>query len=177
MSLHKPEPAEHPGYFAAYIGLVPEGDLTELLDAQTEQVLRLYGSIREEDAGYRYGPDKWSVKQLLGHVADTERVMSYRMLCAARGDSSPLPGFDENEYVRGADFERQSLTSLLEGFVAVRRATLSLIASLPEQAWGRSAIVNGNAITARALAYVIAGHELHHGRILEERYAAVVGKQ
>lgn len=176
MNLRKPELAEYPGHFAPYIGLVPEGDLPELLEGQTEHALRLYGSIREEDGLYRYAPEKWSVKQLLGHVTDTERIMSYRMLCAARGDASPLPGFDENDYVRHAAFERLSLTSLLEGFAAVRRATLSLIAVLPEEAWERKAVVNGHTVTARALAYVIAGHELHHGVVLQNRYAAVLSK-
>lgn len=174
MSLRKPERTEYPTRFASYIELVPQGDLTDVLNEQTERALQRFGAISEADGSYRYAPDKWSVKQLLGHVADTERIMTYRMLCAARGDASPLPGFDEKQYADAAGFERLTLAELLEGFALVRRATLSLIASLPDEAWERSGVVGGHAITARALAYVTAGHERHHGIVLRERYAAVL---
>lgn len=176
MSLRKPDRSEHSASFAAYIDLVPEGDWTERLQEQTERTRQLFASIREEDGNYRYAPEKWTVKQLLGHIADTERIMSYRILRVARGDATPLPGFDENDYVREAGFERQSLADLLQSFLDVRRATLSLIGSIPESSWLHEGIANGGKVTARAVAYILAGHERHHIRVLEERYAAVIAK-
>ncbi|MEF3302410.1 DinB family protein [Paenibacillus sp. GYB003] len=176
MSLRKPGPAEYAGHFGEYIGQVPDGSLTDILNEQADRVRRLFGSVREEDGGYRYAPDKWSVKEVLGHIVDTETVMSYRMMRVARGDRTPLPGFDENDFVRGGEFGRLTIAALLEQFDAVRRATVLLVGSLPEKAWAREGTVSGHAITARALAYVIAGHERHHTRLLEERYGAVVAK-
>lgn len=174
MSLRRPEAAEYAAHFHVYIGLVPEGSLIDILNEQTERLQKLYGSIREADGDYRYAPEKWTVKEVLGHVIDTERIMSYRMLRVARGDRTPLPGFNEGDFVRGAEFGRLSIARLLEQFIAVRRATLELIESLPEHAWEREGEVAGYPATARALAYVIAGHERHHTQLLQERYGAVV---
>ncbi|GAA3410425.1 DinB family protein [Paenibacillus hodogayensis] len=176
MSLRRPEKTEFGSYFARYTGLVPEGKLTEVLQGQTERMLALFGSLSEEDGSYRYAPDKWSVKQVLGHITDTERIMGYRMLCIARGDASPLPGFDENRYAEAGEFDRLPLADLLADFRVMRASTLSLIGSLPESGWDRSGTVSGNAMTSRALAYIIAGHALHHLNVLEERYDAVIGK-
>lgn len=171
--MRKPNATEYNPYYEPYIGIVTEGDLARFLQEQLQKATSLLGSISEEDGLYRYAPDKWSVKQLIGHITDTERVMSYRLLCVARGDVSMLPGFDESLYVRGANFEGRTMAELLESFAAVRRSTIALIRELQEDAWDRRGNANGSEITARALAYVIAGHALHHFRILQERYSAI----
>ncbi|PYI52528.1 DinB family protein [Paenibacillus flagellatus] len=176
MQWRKPEMDEFHSYYEGYIGLVPEGDLRVLLENRLTEAERLYGAIREQDGLYAYAPGKWTVKQLLGHLTDTERVMGYRLLCALRGDTVTLPGFDQDDYVRSAESDRQPLDRLLSGFLAVRRTTLALVEEAPGPAWDNRIEVNGNPITARALAYIIAGHEIHHSRVLQERYGEVLGR-
>lgn len=168
----RPDTGEYAAYFMPYINLVPEGDLLQILKRQSEELSELLQGVSEEQAGYRYAPGKWSLKEVLGHIADTERVMSYRLLRVARGDATPLPGFDENLFVSGAAFDRIPLQALLEDFKRVREATLSLLSTLPEEAWTRRGVINNTETTARALAYILAGHELHHRKVIEERYLA-----
>lgn len=174
MSLSRPDAAEYAAHFTPYIGLVPDGSLPDLLREQAKLVKELFGAIREEDGDYRYAPDKWTVKEVLGHVIDTELVMTYRLMRVARGDRTPLPSFDENDFIRGGEFGRLSIADLLAHFGIVRQATLTLIESMPEKAWEREGSVAGHPVTARALAYIVAGHERHHTRLLEERYGAVI---
>jgi len=122
------------------------------------------------DGNFRYAPDKWTVKELLGHINDAERIFAYRALRIARGDQTPIEAFEQDDYVRIAGFNRCSLESLVEDYIAVRRATMALLRNLDAEAWTRRGIANKNEVTVRALAYIIAGHNLHHRRILEERY-------
>ena len=118
----------------------------------------------------RYAPGKWSVKEILGHLNDTERIFAYRALRISRGDQTPLAGFEQDDYVRNGPFARHPLEDLIEDYIAVRRATISLFRNLDEAAWTRRGVASENEVTVRALAYMIAGHELHHRRILEEKY-------
>jgi uncharacterized damage-inducible protein DinB len=157
-------------YYAAYVALVPPGDVLARLESQLADTVAVVDGVGEERAGHRYAPGKWSVRELLGHVVDSERVFTYRALCAARGETAALPGFDENAWTAGADFDRRSLNSLMGELTAVRRATLALFRNLDEAALARRVVANGAPVSARALAWIIAGHELHHRRLLQERY-------
>jgi hypothetical protein len=170
LQLHRPQPNEYNPYFARYIGLVPDRDLLDILAKQREETDTLLGSVSESQAEYQYEPGKWSVKEVVGHMADTERVMSYRLLVVARGDTSALPSFDENAYVNEAGFNRQNFEDIQAHFSAVRQSTCSLVASIADNAWLRTGTVFDYPTTARAIAYIIAGHELHHRTIIKERY-------
>jgi uncharacterized damage-inducible protein DinB len=168
--MQRPQSNEYPSYFSAYINIVPEGDLLEILEEQRKALLELFASITEEQSEFRYAPEKWSMKEVLGHIMDTERIMAYRLLCVSRGDKTSLPGFDENEYVQGAAYDRRSLSSLTREFDALRTSTILLMEGTSQEAWTREGNANNNTVTARALAYIAAGHERHHARILKERY-------
>jgi DinB superfamily len=166
----RPEPDEYAPYHDRYISLVPGADILETLDSQRRQTMLLLCGRDESDGDIRYAPDKWSAKEVLGHVCDTERIFAYRALRISRGDRTPIEGFEQDDYVRNGPFAQRPLAELIEDYIAVRRATLTLFRNLDEVAWTRRGIANMNEISVRALAYVIAGHELHHRRILEEKY-------
>lgn len=168
--LKKPLRDEYPAYYENYIGLVPDGELTDILNTQIQDMITLFSSVDETQANYRYAENKWTLKEVIGHITDTERIMSYRLLRIARGDQTPLSGYDDEHYVREASFHSRSLSDLLEELVAVRYSTVSLIKGLNENTWPRKGIANNGEITVRALAYIIAGHELHHVKIIKERY-------
>ena len=165
-------PASHEAapFYAPYIGRIAGDDVVSELASQLEPTLRLAASISEERSLHRYASDKWSIRQLLNHVSDTERVFLYRALWFARGFDTPLLGFDENLAVPAAAADRVSWASHIEEFRTVRAATLSLFCNLPPEAWTRSGVASGNPVTVRALAYIIAGHLAHHTVILQERY-------
>lgn len=166
----RPERNEAAPFYSTYIDRITSDDVAGELASQLEPTLRLAATISEEQSLHRYAPDKWSIRQLLNHVTDIERVFVYRALCFARGFDTPLPGFDENLAVPAAAADRISWASHIEEFRTVRAATLSLFRNLPPEAWRRSGIASGNPVTVRALAYIIAGHLAHHTAILQERY-------
>ncbi|HEU4748168.1 MAG TPA: DinB family protein [Gemmatimonadaceae bacterium] len=166
----KPETSEHLPYYGRYIALVPAGDVITTLEAQMRDSQALLAEIPPDVATYRYAPDKWSLNEMVGHVIDTERIMSVRALRFARADASPLPGFEQDDYVRGASFDAYPLADLAAELEAVRRSTLFLFRHLREEAWMRRGTANNAEVTVRALAYIIAGHELHHREILRTRY-------
>ena len=166
----RPEPGEYADYAQSDIDAVEGDDAVEVLIRQGKQTVALFQDLGEANGGVTYAPGKWTVKQVLGHLADDERIFAYRALCVARGDSRPLPGFDENDYAAAARFENHSLADLLADFEAVRHASVTLFRGLDEEAWLRSGIVNGYSASPRGLAFHIAGHELHHLRIVRERY-------
>jgi DinB superfamily len=166
----RPEAGEHPPYFERYTKLVPAGDVVETLARQSDEMLALLRPLSEEKAGHRYAPGKWSIKDLVGHVTDTERVFGYRALAIARGDQGSLPGFDENVYAEMARFDRLPFTDLLSGFDVVRQSSLTLLRQLDAEAWGRVGTANGHATSVRAMAFIMAGHARHHENILRERY-------
>jgi len=166
----KPAPTEHALEFSKYVTLVPEGDIIQTLERQIENSLSLFRSIPSDKANFRYAPDKWSVKELLGHLIDSERIFSYRALRFARNDQTPLPGYEQNDYVRYADFDSRNLAEMVEEFATVRRATIQLFRPLNETEWMRRGKANENDVSVRALAYITAGHELHHIEVLRTRY-------
>jgi len=168
--LLRPQPGDYAPYYEKYITLVQSDDILAALEDQRRQTLLLLSGRPETDGDLRYAPGKWSVKELLGHLNDTERIMSYRALRIARGDTTPMEGFEQDDYVRNGPFGRVPLSDLIEDFIAVRRATVSLFRDLDEAAWSRRGVANKSEVTVRALAYIIAGHELHHRRILEDKY-------
>ncbi|MFI8711228.1 DinB family protein [Brevibacillus brevis] len=168
--LRRPERDEYAAYFDYYMGLVPEGELQTILTQQGERIVALFSSLAPEQIDYRYAPGKWTVKEVLGHLIDAERIMSYRLLRIARGDQTPLVGFDENAFVEHGCFQLRDLSDLLEEYKAVRASTIAQVRGISPEAWLRTGLANGNKLSARTLAYVIAGHEAHHTRILKERY-------
>ena len=167
----RPQPGEYGEHAAADIALVAGDDAVAALSAQALEVEALFGGLSEEAiAGLRYAPGKWTPKEILGHLIDDERIFAYRALCIARGDTRPLESFDENAYMAGANFEERTLADLLREYGAVRAATIALFAPLPEEAWLRRGTVAGYTASVRGLAFHIAGHELHHLRVLQDRY-------
>lgn len=166
----RPQANEYNKFFSHYISLVPEGDLITLLEEQQAETNRIYSALSEDRADYRYAEGKWSLKEVLGHVADTERIISYRLLRISRGDSTPLPGFDQDAYMEGNPFRDLSVSDLLENYNAVRQATILLLKQLPAEAFTRSGIANQSPLTTRALACIIYGHERNHLSIIQERY-------
>jgi DinB superfamily len=165
-----PDPSEYAPYYGRYITLVSGHDILAALEEQPRATLPLFSTLTEAQAQYRYAPDKWSIQEMLGHLIDVERVLSYRALRFARNDRTPLAGFEQDDYVRYGDFPACALPQLIEEFDVVRKATVLLLRRLAPEAWTRRGIANNNEISVRALAYVIAGHELHHRRVLEEKY-------
>jgi uncharacterized damage-inducible protein DinB len=166
----RPQPGEYAPYYERYISLVQENDILATLDRQRREMVLLLSGLSEEQGDFRYAPEKWSAKQVLGHVCDTERVFAYRALRIARGDATPMEGFEQDDYVKNGPFARHAIDEVIEDYIAVRRATISLMRSLEEAAWSRRGVANKNEVTVRALAYTIAGHEVHHRRILQEKY-------
>lgn len=166
----RPGPDEYAPSYATYVDAVPDGDLLRLLEDHAADVLELLRTFGETRGDERYAPGKWSVKEVIGHMADSERVFAYRALRFARADPTPLPGFEQNGYVEAAGFGRRTLADLAEEFADVRKATLKLLGSLDEVALDRSGEASGHPMSVRAIAWVIAGHERHHARILRERY-------
>jgi hypothetical protein len=166
----RPDTAEYNPYFQRYVDQVPEGDVLRVLRESGRDVVRALRGIPEERGGHRYAEGKWSVREVVGHISDTERIFAYRALRFARGDTTPLQSFDENAYVPASGAEQRTLASLVDEFEAVRTATVLLFESLPDDAWTRHGPASGKEITVRALAYIAAGHALHHFRILREQY-------
>lgn len=167
--MNRPQPEEYPVYYKGYIDTVSENVLAEL-EHQIETFPAFLRGLTEDKASFAYADGKWTIKELVGHVIDTERIMSYRTLRIARNDSTPLAGFEENDYVKNAHFADRSIKSLAEEFAQLRKANMHLIKSLNETELGRMGISNGKPVSVRALVYIIAGHLNHHRRIIEERY-------
>jgi len=166
----RPQAGEYAEYYGKYIALVSSTDILGTLEGQRLGTSQLLGARSEREGNFRYAPDKWSVKEVIGHLADSERIFAYRALRIARADATPLAGFEQDDYVKYGGFGERTLADLAEDFAEVRGATIALLSGLDEAAWQRRGIANKNEITVRALAYIIAGHELHHRRILEEKY-------
>ncbi len=169
----RPAPGEYGAHAEADIARVAGDDAVEALARQAREVEELFGNLSEATvAGLRYAPGKWTLKEVLGHLIDDERIFAYRALCIARGDTRPLESFDENDYVAGANFEERTLSDLLREYWLVRASTIALFESLDDEAWLRRGSVAGYTASVRGLAFHIAGHELHHLRTLNERYLA-----
>lgn len=165
-----PKKGTYSAYFDTYISKVPDENFTDLILQQINDLKQLFPSKEAGWSSLPYAEGKWTPKEVLGHIIDTERIMTFRALCFARGEKNSLPGFDQDPYVLNADYEQVSVALLLEDFEAQRKALLTLISTLNENSLDRVGIANGHPITPRALFWIIPGHFEHHFRILKERY-------
>jgi hypothetical protein len=170
----RPKAGEYGEYYEKYVALIPGTDILGTLEGQRLVMSQLLGARSEREGNFRYAPDKWTVKEMIGHVTDTERIFAYRALRFARGDQTPLAGFEQDGYVKNGGFGERTLGDLAEEFAEVRRATITLLNGLDATGWQRRGVANNHEVTVRALAYIIAGHELHHRRILEEKYLPAI---
>jgi uncharacterized damage-inducible protein DinB len=171
MPLTTPRPDEFDPFYAGYISRVANvpSPVDELV-AQRARLLNGLSPLSDEQAEYRYAAGKWSIKELVGHLSDAERIFAYRLLRIGRGDETPLPGFEENDYVRSAGAHQRPFGELLDEWAAARDATSALVRGMPAEAWERRGTANGALISARALVYIVLGHVEHHRSVLEDRY-------
>src|SRR3954470_8812471 len=162
VTVGRPSTDEHIPYYSNYIDLVPEGDILSLLESQMKVTQRFLENISEERAISRYAEGKWTIKQVIGHLIDAERIMAYRALRFARGDGTPLPGFEPEDLMKNVNFNARELSDLADEFKLVRLGNIKMLSGLSEESWHRRGTASDNEVSVRALAYIIAGHELHH---------------
>jgi len=168
----RPQPDEFAPFYGRYIDLLPDADIVETLETGIEATVSMLEGLSEQDAAFRYAPGKWSIKEVVVHLADTERIMVYRALRIARGDRTPMPGFDENAYAAASGADDRRLADLLAELAAVRRATVLLCRGLGAPVWNATGRANDAEVSVRALAWIVAGHERHHRGLLHARYLA-----
>jgi len=170
MTQKRPQSSDYAPFYANYVMQVPDGDFLETLETQLRDMQTLLGPLTGKQADFRYAPEKWSIKEVVGHINDAERIFSYRTLRIARGDETPLAGFEQDDYIKTANASSRTLSSLLEEFASIRRATITLIRSLDDSSWLRHGTASGKPVTVLAQAFITIGHALHHQRILAKRY-------
>lgn len=170
MTQKRPQQGDYALYYENYIALVPSGDFLEILQDQRRELIELLSPLSEQQAEFRYASGKWSIKEVIGHITDAERIFSYRLLRIARGDQTPLASFEQDGYIANGNFSARKLSDLLQEFSVVREATICLIRSLDHEAWPRRGMANQKEVSVLALAFIIAGHERHHRLILEKHY-------
>ena len=170
MGLTRPLPGEYAEGYAPYLAAAPEGDPLALLHSQMGEVTALFAGLAEAQGAYRYAPGKWSLKDLLQHLSDAERIFAYRCLRIGRGDATPLPGFDENVFAASAGADERSQVDLVADFQAARQSSLTLFEGFGDKAWDHRGTSNGRALTARCIPYICLGHAAHHLGIIRERY-------
>ncbi len=168
--MNRPEKSEYAAFYETYVALVEETDIISALENQIAEVEKIFAAIPEEKADYAYAEGKWSIRQMLGHIIDGERIFAYRALRFSRGDETALPGFEENFYVDGSNFQNAKLADLLAQLTLLRQANVLMFKNLTEEMWTRTGTASENAISVRAIAYISVGHIRHHLRILRERY-------
>ncbi|MES1243103.1 MAG: DinB family protein [Acidobacteriota bacterium] len=168
--IERPAASEYASFYAGYISSLPDGDILDILEKQTSELRQLAAATPADRETFRYADGKWSVREVVGHMIDGERVFSYRTLRFSRGDQTPLPGFEENQYVAASGFDRRPLASLVDELVLLRQANLGMLRALAPEAWTRTGTANNHPISVRALAFIMAGHVRHHLNILRDRY-------
>lgn len=169
-TITRPTADEHAAFYSTYVNAVPDGDLLAILDEQRTTMRALLGHLPPDRGGYRYGPDKWTILQVIMHLSDAERIFSYRALRIARNDMTPLAKWDEGAYAEQMETDNLTVPVALDDWEAARTSTLSMFRMFPASAWERRGIASDHVVSARALAYITAGHTAHHIRILRERY-------
>jgi uncharacterized damage-inducible protein DinB len=172
MTQKRPQQGDYALYYEKYVSLVPGGDFLEILESQKRELLDLLSPLSDEQADFRYAPGKWSIKEVVGHVTDAERIFAYRLLRIARGDETPLASFEQDRYIKSGNFPARKLEDLLHEFSAVRESTICLIRSLDDAAWLRRGTASQKEVSVLALAFIIAGHDRHHRMLLEKHYLA-----
>jgi DinB superfamily len=170
--MKRPEKTEYAAYYETYVSLVEESDITSALRNQADELREIFSQMSDEKGLYRYAEGKWSIKELLGHLIDGERVFAYRALRFARADRQPLAGFDQDPYIENANFDAVKLSDLLDEMLFLRKANTLFFNNLNEEAWNRTGVASENEISVRAIAYILVGHIRHHVKILKERYLA-----
>jgi uncharacterized damage-inducible protein DinB len=168
--MRKPEASEHPPYYNYYINLIDSSDALKTLEHQLMELHQLIGLVPLELEEYRYAEGKWTIKEVLGHICDVERIFGYRALCIARGDQNAIPGFDENLYANTGQFNKRSLYDLLHEFSLSRESNIALFKSFDSEMLSRMGTANNSRMSVRAILFMIAGHEKHHVNIIKERY-------
>jgi hypothetical protein len=168
--MKRPEKNEYAEYYETYVSLVDETDIIAALAEQVDELNGLFSTIDDEKGSYAYAEGKWSIKELLGHLIDGERIFAYRAFRFARADKTPLPGFDQNPYIANANYNAAKITDLATEFTLLRRSNALFFGNLPVEAWDRTGIASENEISVRALAFILVGHVRHHLRILNDRY-------
>lgn len=171
----RPDPSEHHPYYGLYIGQLPEGDILEILEGQLRETLDLLERVPPERETHRYGPGKWSIREVVGHVLDVERVFAFRALCFARNDPGHLPDMDQELWAAHAAAGDRPLSELSEELRLVRAGNVAMFRAFEPATWLRSGTASGRRFTVRSCPWIIAGHELHHRTILRERYLAGLG--
>lgn len=166
----KPEADEYAPYYGKYVALINNDDIVTALAAQLDATILCLRGLSEAQGDHAYELGKWSIKELLGHIIDTERIFAYRALRIARGDQTPLPGFEQDDYIAQANFNQAPLADLVTEFELVRQSNLAMLKQFSDEAWLRRGTASDNPVSVRALAYIIAGHEVHHLNILRSRY-------
>ncbi len=169
-AMPRPAATEYAPFFARYVDRVPDGDIMQQLRANTARLEATFATVPDARGGHRYAPGKWTIRETLGHLLDTERIFVYRALRIARGDATPLPGFEQNDYVVTAGSDARALSDLRAELHALRESTTRFFASLPQDSWTRSGVVSGRSLSVRALAYIVVGHSDHHLHGLAENY-------
>jgi len=170
MKIERPKENEYAPFYAGYVARVPETEILEALREQPKELKRVADSVVPDKERFRYAPDKWSVREIFGHLVDAERFFGHRAFCVSRGDANPLPGFDEKLYVSQASYDSRPLADLVADFSLLREANCRHLENLDETAFSREGVANGAKVTVRALAYVMTGHARHHLAVLRERY-------
>jgi len=168
--MERPKQDEYAPFYASYVSLVPETDALAVLAAQPAELQALAAKVPAEREQHRYAPGKWSLREVFGHLTDGERVFGYRAFCISRGDQASLPGFDEQSYIAGADYDQVRLGDLAADFAALRQSNLVVLRRLQAADWARGGTANGTPVTVRALAFIMAGHVRHHLGVLRARY-------
>jgi uncharacterized damage-inducible protein DinB len=166
----RPAATEFSPHYQRYVDLVPEDDIATALADQGKKTASLLRAITDEKASFRYAPGKWSVKQVIGHFTDAERIFAYRALAIARGEPNSLPGFDENSYAEAGDFDRRTIRDMADEYESARRSTIAFFRGLSDEAWKRKGIANDVPVSVRSLAFITLGHERHHLKVLREKY-------
>ena len=168
--MNRPNESEYAPYYQSYIDQVSEADVLPVLRSQMDELDVLLGRVEPEHETHRYAEGKWSIRQIVGHLIDGERVFGYRVFCIARGEQQNLPGFDQNDYMMTAPYDRIDLEDLLSELRLIRLGNIAMMRTLDEEAWSRAGNANSNQVTVRALAFIMAGHLRHHMNVLRERY-------
>lgn len=166
----RPGANEFASYYRGYVDLIPEGDVLDTLVRQRDEVATLARAVDGEKETFRYADGKWSVREVLGHIVDAERVFAYRLFSFSRGEQQELPGFDEQSYIENSGYAQRPISSIAQEFDALRHSSILLASHLDDDALARTGVANGAPVTVRALAWITAGHTAHHLRILRERY-------
>lgn len=170
MTSSRPAENEYASFYAGYVSLVPETEILPVLRTQPRELETFAAGVPRDFESFRYGPEKWSIREVFGHMNDGERVFGYRLFCISRGEEKPLPGFDEKNYVARSGYDRRPLKNLILDFTSLRESNVALLESLDEAAWRRAGNANGSGVSVRALSYILAGHVRHHLGVLESRY-------